>query len=109
RSEDLRGVANRGYRLIGAEEVLHSLDYLRVHPEIFRRPASWYDKRVIRRRVDLVEGCIQGEVVTALFAVGLLALEIMDRCRNLPACLFVRTDGVNGVSNRKQGLEWEHR
>jgi hypothetical protein len=95
-------------RLPRLEEMLHRLNHFGIQAKIFRRSPSWYDERVIGREVDVGEGRVEGEVVAALFAIGLLPLEIVDCGRDLLAGLFARANRMNLMAHRKQGLEWHH-
>jgi hypothetical protein len=58
---------------------------------------------------DFIERRIQSEIVAALFAVGLVPFEIMDRGSNRIAGPFVRTDGMDDMPNHPQGLKRNHR
>ena len=97
-------MAKRTDGLSRLEEMLHRLDYFGIQAKIFRRTPSWYDERIIGLRSDLGEGRVEGEVVAALFAVGLLSFEIVNRGRDLLSGLLAWADGMDLMADRKQGL-----
>jgi predicted RNA-binding Zn-ribbon protein involved in translation (DUF1610 family) len=57
---------------------------------------------------DFVESRIQGEVVAPLFAVGLVALEIVDGGAHGIASLFVGTDRMDDVPDHEERLKGNH-
>ncbi len=65
-------------RFIGIREMAHHLQHARVEPKVLRRPASRNYERVVIFGPHIVEGRVESEVVAALLAVGLIALEIVD-------------------------------
>ena len=43
-----------------------------------------------------------------LFAVGLIAFEVMNRGANFVSGFFVRTNSIDMDANRQQSLKWNH-
>ena len=80
RGQDLGGMADGSNGLVRVREVAHDFEDTRVEPKVFRRSASGKYERVVLIRLGLVEVRIQREVVTSLFAIGLVALEVVN-CR----------------------------
>lgn len=107
-SEQLRAVTERGDRFVGLREVANEVENLWVKAKILRGPAAGNDEAVVVRRVDLVEGGIEREVVTAFFGVGLIAFEIVDRGADLIAFLLAGADCVDAVAYHLQGVERNH-
>jgi hypothetical protein len=56
----------------------------------------------------VVERVVQSEVVAALLAVGLEAIEVVDRGGDDIAHLLVGTDGVQLMAEGEQDLERDH-
>ena len=98
RGEQLGAVTDRGNRFVGAGEVLYRSDDFGVETQVFRRAAAGNDQRVVARRIDFVETGVQGEIVTRLFGVGLVALEIMDRRAYLFAGFLAGAGGMDRVA-----------
>src|SRR5262249_19371332 len=72
-------------------------------------PPAGDHQRVVGLRADLVEGGVEGEVVAALLAVGLVALEVVDGGPHLLAGLLAGADRVDGVADHLKRLERHHR
>ncbi|SOZ60216.1 conserved hypothetical protein [Cupriavidus taiwanensis] len=106
--QQLGAVAHRGNRLAGLREMPHDLKHARVQAQVFGGAAAGDDQRVVAGRVDLGKGGIEGEVVAALLAVGLVALEIVDRGGARVARPLVGTHGIDGVADHLQRLERHH-
>ena len=66
------------------------------------------DQSVILGRVHGIEIGIEGEVVAAFLAVGLVALKIVDRRANGLARLLSRAHRVDLVPNHQQHLKRHH-
>ena len=60
-------------RLSGIGKVAHRFQDARVQPEILGSAAAGNRQSIVITGFDVIEGRIQGEVVAALFAVGLIA------------------------------------
>ena len=101
-------MAERGNGLVGLGKVANHVENLGVEAQILGRAAAGNDEAVVVRGIDLVEGGIEREVVAALFGVGLIALEVVNRGANLIAFLLAGTDGVNGVAHHLQRLKRNH-
>src|SRR5208283_646233 len=80
--QDLRAVTDCGYRLICGGEVTDDLQHAGI-------------------RTDVIEGGVEGEVVAALFRVGLVAFEIMDRRADYIAGFLAWANGVDGMPNHQ--------
>lgn len=78
RSQQLGSVAKRSDRLIGFVEMTHDVEDLRIEAQIFRRASAGNDQCIVGGGIDLVEGCVQSEVVAAFFGVCLVALEVVN-------------------------------
>src|ERR1700734_2583586 len=76
--ENLRGVADGGDGLIAVRKMAHYFKHARVEPEILRRAAAGNHERVVIARANFVKGRIQSEIVTALLAISLVSLEVVD-------------------------------
>jgi hypothetical protein len=76
----LSAVADSGDGLLGIGEVLDDCQHPWRQAQVFGRSAAGYDERVVGLFVNVVKGGRQAEVVPALFAVGLLAFEVVN-CR----------------------------
>ena len=79
RSQQLRTVAERGNGLVGLGKVADDVENFGVEAQILGRAAAGNDEAVVARGIDLVECGVEREVVAALFSVGLIALEVVDR------------------------------
>ena len=66
-------------------------------------------ERVVVLGADVVESGIQGEVVAPLFAVGLVALEIVYGGADGIASLFVGADPMDDMPDHQKRLEGDHR
>ena len=71
--------------------------------------AAGNDQPIVVPRLNVGEGGIQGEAMTRLLRIGLIAFKIVDRSPDKLACFFVRTDGMHGVAHHLQCLEGNHR
>jgi hypothetical protein len=60
------------------------------------------------RRVDVAEGRVQREIVTALFGVGLVAFKVVNGGPHHVAGLLVGADRVHIVAGDLQRLERHH-
>ncbi len=84
------------------------VEHVLVEAQIFRRPAARNDQGVVFFRLDVGEGRVEREIVAALLAISLLALEIVNRCGDgLPGRL-ARADGVDAMADRGKRLERDH-
>ena len=81
--------------------MLHGRDHLRVEAQVFRGAATGNDQRVVVLDPDVVEAGIECEVVTRLFRVGLVTLEVVDRGAYLLPGLFARADGVYRMADHQ--------
>lgn len=94
--------------LVGAEEVTDQRNHCVVHPQVFWPAPAWNHQRIVVAGIDIVEAGIQRKVMSTFFAVGLVALEIMNRGGDAVARLLARTHRMYGMADRKQGLERHH-
>ena len=101
-------MAERGNGLVGPVEVTDDVENSGIEAEILWRTAAGDNKAVILRRIDLVESCVEREVVATFFRIGLIALEVMDGGADLIAFLLAGADGVDRVADHLQSLEWDH-
>ncbi|SCU77220.1 conserved hypothetical protein [Cupriavidus necator] len=108
RGQQLGAVADRGDRLVRLGEVAHDLQHARVQAQVFRGAAAGDDQCVVTGGGDLGKGRVEGEVVAALFGVGLVALEVMDGGGAGVARLLVRAGRMHGVADHLQCLERHH-
>ncbi len=76
--------------------------------DVFRSTTAGNDEGVVVFGFDLVKRGIEGEIVAALFGVGLVAFEIVDGGADVVAGFFAGTDGVDGMADHEQRLEWDH-
>ena len=102
-------MADGGDRLLLLREVAHDPQHPRIEPQILRRPAARDDQRVVALGPHVVESGVEREVVARLFAVGLVALEVVDGGANLLAGLLVGADRVHAMADHQQRLERHHR
>ncbi len=107
--QQLGTVADGRDRLAGRGKMLHDFQHPRVQPQIFGRPTPRHDQGVIRVGLDLVEGRIQPEIVSPLFAVGLLALKIVDRRHHALPRRLARADRIHLMAGQQQHLKRHHR
>ena len=95
-------------RFAGLIEGLHQLQDLLVQAQVFRGTATGHQQRVVIRRIDLGEVKVQRKQMPRLFAVGLIAFEIVDcRTYGLPGG-FIRTHRMHGVADHQQRLKRHH-
>src|SRR5580658_5116081 len=76
--QNLRGVADCGDGLIALCEMAYDLKHVRVKPKVLGRTAARNHERVVIAGDNFVKGGIQSEVVTALLAISLVPLEVVD-------------------------------
>ena len=107
--QQLRAVAHGGDRLARIGKMAHGGDDFLVQAQVFGRAAAGDHHRVIVGRIDLVEAGVQGEQMARLFRVGLVALEIVDGRLDRLAAFLAGTNGMHGMTEHQQGLEWHHR
>ena len=68
-----------------------------VQADVLRRAPARDDQGIVAFRLHLRERGIEGEVMTRLFAVGLVTLEVMDRRPDLFSGLLAGAHGVKGT------------
>lgn len=107
-SENLRAMAERGDGLIGFGEMADEFEDFWFGAEIFGSAAAGDYQRVVIFGMDVGESGVEREIVAGLFGVSLIAFEIVDGGADGLAGLFVGADGVDGVAEHLQGLEWDH-
>ena len=108
RRQDLRSVTDGGEGLVRLGKVADDLQDILVQTNVLRRSATRNDQGVIGLGLYIGEGGVEGEVVTRLFAVGLIPLEVVHRRPNLFSRLLAGTHGVHRVPHHEEGLEWHH-
>src|ERR1035437_6119861 len=101
-SENLRCVADGGDGLARRIEVPDDGQDLLVQSQVLRRAPAGVDQRVVIIGLDLREGRVEREVVAALFRVGLIALEVVDRGADLLAGLFAGAYGIDARSEERR-------
>ena len=89
--------------------MLHEFDHRRVEAQVFGGTAAGDDQRVVVLGAYGGELGIEGEQVTRLFAVGLVAFEIVYGRAHLLAAGLAGTYGVHGMADHLQGLKRNHR
>src|SRR5262249_3921454 len=92
RGQDLCAVAESGDWFVGLGEVLHDFEHPWVQADVLWCTASRDQQRVIVLRLNSVEVGIEREIVSALFAVGLVPFKIVDRGAYGLTALLARTD-----------------
>ncbi len=108
RRKNLRPVAYRRHRLVGAEKMPHQIEHLGVEPQVFGGAPAGDDQRVVVLGLHFGESGVEGEVVAGLFGIGLRALEVVNRGFHLITRLLVGADRVHRVAHGQQGLERHH-
>jgi len=106
--EELRAVANGGDGFLGGGKVADDVEDARCQAEIFGRATAGNNERVIGRLVDSIERSVQAEIVTAFFAVGLFAFEVVNRSRDRFAGLLAWTNSVHLVADELEHLKGDH-
>jgi hypothetical protein len=106
--KNLRSMADCRKRLIGLGKVMDDFDDAGIEAEVLRRAPAWDHERVIRFGFDLIEGGVELEIVAALFGVGLIAFEIVDRSGDKFASFLSRADHVNRVADHLKRVERNH-
>lgn len=106
--QQLGAMADGGDRLSGLVESAHDLQHLFVQAQVFRRASARDHQAVVGIGLDAVEVIVQGEIVAALFAVGLRALEVVDGGGDALAGLLAGANRVHRVAHRQQRLERHH-
>ncbi|SIT42961.1 conserved hypothetical protein [Paraburkholderia ribeironis] len=106
--QQLRRVADGGDRLARFGELAHHVDHFGIEPQILRCAAAGDRQRVVLARIDVVERCIEREMMSGLFGVGLVAFKIVDRGLDALARFLVRTDRVDHMANGLQRLKRHH-
>ena len=101
-------MADGGDGFIGLCELLDDLDDFRIEAKIFGRAASGDHESVVGFRFDGVEGGVQGEIVAALFGVGLVTFEIVNTRGDELAGFFAGTHGVDGVADHLKRFKGDH-
>ena len=86
----------------------HDFENARVEPKVLRRTAAGNHQRLVIAGPNFVKGRIQSEIVTALLAVSLVSLEVVDRRPDRIARALLRTDGIDGVAHHQERLKRNH-
>lgn len=108
RRQQLRAVAHRGNRLAGLVELLDQLQHFFVQAQVFRSTATGDQQGVVIAGLHLGKIEVQGKQMARLFAIGLVALEVVDRrTHGLPGAL-VGAHRMHVVTDHQQGLERHH-
>ncbi|MNN04914.1 hypothetical protein D3C81_1176550 [compost metagenome] len=109
RRQQLGAMADRRNRLVRLVESFDQRQHLLIQAQVLRRTAAWDQQRVVTLGAHLHEVEVQREVMPWLLAVGLIALEIVDRgTHGLPGD-FLRAHRMHRVTDHLQGLERHHR
>ena len=106
--ENLLAVADRSQGFTRLGEVADDLEHPFVQAKIFRGTPTGDDEGIVLGRVHNIEIGIEGEVVPALLAVGLVALEVMDGGPHHIARLLAWAYGIDLMADHQQHLEWNH-
>jgi hypothetical protein len=101
-------VADRGNWLLRVGEVPHEGDHAGIQPQVLGRTSAGDNEAVEPFGVDLVERCIQAEVVPAFLAIGLLSLEVVNRRGDRVPRPLARADRMYVVPDHLEHLERDH-
>src|SRR5260370_21857398 len=91
RRKNLRAMAQGGDGFIGFCKVVDNLNNAQIEAKVFGSATAGDDQCIVVLGLDLVEGGIEGEIVAALFGVGLIALEIVDGRADILSRFFAGT------------------
>src|SRR5439155_16434477 len=91
-------LAVTGDRLVGPRELAHDLHHTLVHAQVLGRPPAGNRQGVIGVDIHVLESRVQGEVVSGLFRVRLIAFEVVDRRLDPLAGLLARACGVHRMT-----------
>ena len=83
-------MADRSQGFAGLGEVPDDLEHPFVQAKVFGGPPAGDDQGIVLGRVHGLEVGVESEVVPALLAVGLVALEVVDRRPHRVARLLAR-------------------
>src|SRR5882672_10443230 len=97
-SENLSGVTDRGDGFIGLGKMANEFDDTRIEANVFGCAAAGENQGVVVFGFDLVESGVESEIVTALFGIGLIPFEIMNRGANEFTGFFAGANRVNSVA-----------
>ena len=101
-------MTDRRHRLVRGKEVSHRAQQRLVEPEVLRRPPTSNHEGVVALGAHVGERGIDGEIMTPLLRVRLIALEVVDGGTNRLSGFLARADGVYRVSDGEQRLERDH-
>ena len=87
----------------------HDLQHAVVQPQVLGRTAAGNHQGVVVGRIDGVEIGREREVVARLFAVGLIALEVVDGGAHRFARPLAGTHRIDAMPDHQQHLERDHR
>jgi hypothetical protein len=79
-----------------------------IQPQILRRAAAGNHQGVVVRCIHLIECRVEGEVVSALLGVGLVAFKVVDGGAYLVALLLAGANRVHAVAHHLQRLKRNH-
>ena len=106
--QQLGAVADGGDGFAGGVEFTHDLQHALVEAQILGSAPAGHHQTGVVGHIDLVEVIVDSEVVAALLAVGLVALEVMDGRAHEITGLLAGADGVDFVAQHQQHLERHH-
>ena len=92
RRENLHSVTNGGDRLIRFVEHTHDFEDTHVKSQIFWCPSTRNQQPVVVGFFDRGEVCVQRKIMARLFAVCLIAFEIVNRRADPVPRFFIRTN-----------------
>src|SRR6266566_1092671 len=99
--QDLGTVTDRRHRFVRGKEVAHRVQQRLVEPQILRRSPTGNHEGVVALGPHVGERGIDGEIMTPLLRVRLIALEVVDGRTNRLSGILARANGVYRVSDGK--------
>ena len=106
--EDLRGVADGCDGFVGLGVVVDDFDHAWDEADVFGGTTAGENQGVVVFGPDLVERAIESEIVAALFGVGLVAFEIVDRGADGFAGFFSGAHRMDGMADHQKRLKRNH-
>ena len=85
--------------LVGRREMPHDLKHPGMEANVFGRAATRDDDGIVVFRLNVLEGCVEGKIMSPFLRIGLVAFEIVNRGADDFARLLSGTNGVHGVTD----------
>lgn len=108
RRKNLQTVADCRNRLLGSCKVTHQGKHSLVESQVLGCPTTWNDERIVLFGFHLCKRGVEPKPMPRFFAVGLMAIEIVDGRGHKIARLLARADGIYPVAQHRQRLEGNH-